>query len=137
MNTNHKFPLALVVALLAILLNSFTTQAFAEPITEPARAPASVPHTSCEDWVSRIDIVARRSDYAAMDRILAECTAVAGLNISIPITGRALTSFERFMALKDRQSELLDRSGAVVTTSGYNDSRFMKLKDRQAEERMP
>ena len=142
MNTNRKFLFSVLLALAAILFSSFSAHAYAVQPSDFDWSSASAAQSDCaqvlrdaQDTLARIDVPTTRADYAALDRI-AQCLAAAEASFSIPVTGRANSYTERFMAVKDLQAELADKSGTIrsaVRGAGYLDKEFMEFKDRQAE----
>lgn len=139
---NHKLTvhLSVALALVALLINTLTALAYpAEtPETKPNERPiikircSEVLDTAEEDAAS-IDIPARRAEYAVLDRI-SYCLQVAGVSKTIPATGRATWVTSQYLAMKDRQAEMMDKSGPPARQ--HMDPRFIEFKERQAAERM-
>ncbi len=136
MNSNRKFRFSLVLALSALLMNAFAVMAYPadEPETGPVLSltsaiPCRVVLENAQSAAAGIDIPSRRAEYAVLDRI-ANCMKLAGIETTIPITSPSASPAERFLNVKDRQAEQMDRSADAHDAA---DQRWMEFKDRQAE----
>jgi len=138
---NHKlmFRFSVIFALVALLVNALTVCAY------PAETPETTPNMQYTNKVhcyeilrtakkvaDGIDIPSRRAEYAALDRI-GYCILVTGVHTTIPATGVTWAD-RRFMEMKDRQAEQMDKSGYPVQRQ--IDPRFLEFKERQADDRM-
>jgi hypothetical protein len=110
MNSKLTIRFSVVLALAALLVSTLT--AWAYPAESPGLAPAAQPLSSrsCSEVLANaelvaanIDLPAHRAEYAALDKI-GNCMRVAGMRMSIPVTGRAAWTTNRFLAFKDRQA---------------------------------
>jgi hypothetical protein len=119
LSTNRKFQLFVAMALVAILLQSFTTHVSAVQPSDVDWSASSAVKIDCEqvikdaeDTMARIDVPTTRIEYTAMDRIV-QCLDVASVGIAIPLTGQ---------------------SGAdSAPGTGYFDKDFMQFKLDQIE----
>ncbi len=135
MKNKRIFQYSVVLALAALLINPFSI--WAHPAEGPensvplsATIPCQVVLETEEEVLASIDIPSRRAEYAAIDRIV-YCLRLAEMESTIPSTGRPRLDRERFFQMKERQAELMDRSG--VPAHSEVDQRWIEFKERQAE----
>jgi hypothetical protein len=119
LSTNRKFQLFVTMALVAILLQSFTTHVSAVQPSDLDWGASSAVTIDCDQvikdaevTIARIEVPSTRIEYAAMDRV-AQCLDVASVGIAIPLTGQ------------------FDADSAPGT--GYFDKDFMQFKLDQIE----
>jgi hypothetical protein len=121
MSTYRKFHLFVILALISILLQSFTAHAYSVQSADFDWFTNHIENSDCdqvlqnaEATIIRIDVPTTYAEYMAMDRI-AECQVMVSLSSTIPVTGRIAS----------------DDQGA-----GYFNKDFIEFKYSQAEERM-
>jgi hypothetical protein len=119
LSTNRKFQLFVTMALVAILLQSFTTHVSAVQPSDFDWSASKAAKIDCEQvikdaaaTIARIDVPSTRSEYAAMDRV-AQCLDVGGVKLAVPVTGLSGRDF--------------------APGAGYLDNDFMQFKLDQIE----